>query len=1311
MKKIVVLLTACLLLLGAAVSVAAQVAEPAAVLDNDALDYRETPKKTAASSMGDVLDSIEGVTVSDAEKAYFRYEFNGQSVLYYTKPALINRQYEYDGVHQYLTVTVKQDSYEPQKHDTVVVWIPTTATVGASTAEFVPAPDLGEGYYRAVIENVSPTAEVTAMVEYRAELDVPAEALNEYINHAYEQALLLHDEFTTLEERRAAYQTALQAYEQSRLEWDKYDSDSDQYELHQAKAAKYQDYLAYQAYLVRLGEYQIAHEKYLKNQQEWATYEQQTEKYQQYLNYKNIEYPKLTDQYQKDLNTVQNQLALLALLEKQDPNTGLSFIDVMVDDRVATMIAEKRTLVSSLVGDGPVDAVIESTKALQYFCKTYKSLPTDQEKYAFYIKEYNKVKVVPGGTVNDSLVKHLRQLYTNIKTIYETKAIYTELQKDYPEHIARLVRMLGLLYVQRCVFDDTVTLNLNEVVDTRGNQKASALVHASVRPASDTNKATPFSVWPAAPAKPETFEVTKQPDPPTEKLEDGTYPAKPTFTTVSHEDELPDDMDDPGHMDPPTAPEQERLPHPGQEPALGWSQTQQDLHDAYLAGTVAQRPEFSESQTVSVFTTNQFTAQLDNTEQYYYVYFYSDDRSTYLGHSLGVSYGESAEIPEEMAAPDKAPAIQYEYVFVKWVDEDGEPLDLSNLTSDVNAYAVYTTAPRRYNVTWEVGGGQVVQQWRYGEVPVYEGSTDRPCDDRYEYTFIAWDRQPSAVTGDVTYTAQYEKSDRRFKVTFDRKDGTDPIVKEFRYGQSLVDVVESLSKPYRAPDAQYTYTFKGWSDGNGNIYVNSSDFPALTSDVTFTATFDNTVNTYTITWVVEGVEIPSTWPYGEVPSFGENPPHKETDERHYYAFESWDTEPVAVTGDATYVASFTSTVRLYRVDFVVEGESYTLELEYEQMPVFEGTPKKDPDLQYEYTFVGWDNDPVPVRSDAIYVAEFGKIVRKYPVKFVVGNTELIAEYEYGTVPRYMGDVPTKPDDEVYCYKFTNWDKDLAVVDGNPVTYTACFEAIPLAPGADGENGKLTVQDGVYELVLGGTQADLSLIFDKAGKEQAASLEVMLGSAVLVFPKMQIDAFYLMGDGISSVSLVPSEHEGKVAYKLEMLDQSGAPVTYMVSDVTVRLPYAGVHSADVYRVESDGTLTKLETGHTDGYLTFTSMASATFVLKDKFRIGKNPSENGVFNVVGEAYAGEVVTIEPNPDEGYHVDEMVIEYGGQQIKLEPEDGKYSFVMPEGNVQITTTFKVVEGGTLIEVIVGVSTALLIVAIGFVITMVLRRRKNAKV
>jgi hypothetical protein len=92
MKKIVVLLTACLLLIGMTISIAAQTTTYADVVNYEDLDYSENPKKAGSIYMGDVLDALPDVSVSDEEKAYIRYKFDGQNALYYTKPSVICTQ-------------------------------------------------------------------------------------------------------------------------------------------------------------------------------------------------------------------------------------------------------------------------------------------------------------------------------------------------------------------------------------------------------------------------------------------------------------------------------------------------------------------------------------------------------------------------------------------------------------------------------------------------------------------------------------------------------------------------------------------------------------------------------------------------------------------------------------------------------------------------------------------------------------------------------------------------------------------------------------------------------------------------------------------------------------------------------------------------------------------------------------------------------------------------------------------------------------------------------------------------------------------
>ena len=60
----------------------------------------------------------------------------------------------------------------------------------------------------------------------------------------------------------------------------------------------------------------------------------------------------------------------------------------------------------------------------------------------------------------------------------------------------------------------------------------------------------------------------------------------------------------------------------------------------------------------------------------------------------------------------------------------------------------------------------------------------------------------------------------------------------------------------------------------------------------------------------------------------------------------------------------------------------------------------------------------------------------------------------------------------------------------------------------------------------------------------------------------------------------------------------------------------------------------------------------------------------------AHIGETVTLTITPNEGYELDEIHMMNGTNQVAVTPaEDGKYTFVMPAGNVVISTLFKMVD------------------------------------
>ncbi|MBQ7378611.1 MAG: hypothetical protein IJW70_02890 [Clostridia bacterium] len=1299
MRKIVVILTACLLLAGMMITVGAQTAASRAV-DYDDLNYSVDRKKAGIIYMGQILEQLTGQEISDEEKDFIRYKFNGQNVLYYTKPMFATPTVDYDGENYRLSVIVMDDYYEAENGQDVF-WTPDYVTIGEKTAEFAPAPDVGENYYRAVFEDVEWTTDVSMTIEYSADLILSAETLNEFVNFAFDGALILDSELAAYEHEQIVYQEALAAYEQNRKEWLVYNTAMDAYRDHMDLVALYNDYLAYQDYLAEMKVYEQDLAAYLANKQEWETYDANCIKFNEYLAYK-ATYPGLDKAYQSSMATVEHQLYLLSLMEVEDPVSGISFVELMIDDRIGTVIEERYDQFAKLE-KSTVDAVVESTRAIQRFCKIYQDLETDQEIYEFYIKEYA------------SFVKHLNQLYVNIKKLYNNNTFYKILMAERPQYLGTMVRMLGSLHVYSHVFDDTITLKSNAIVDDRGHQTVNDLVSPEVRPASDTNKAKPLSAWPVAPVDPETYEVTKQPTAPQVKLEDPDVPEMPSFTAVGNASEIPTAMQDPGEMEMPQPPKGP-LHHPGTPPTLAWDELTQSFYRAYLMGKIVPRAEFASDQVYRLSATSKFSASLDENDRRFFVHFYNtDDEETYLGSTHGVHYGEGVSVPESIGIPTKPPKDDKSYEFAGWVDKDGTPIDLSCITQDINAYASYNTVPRTHTVTWHVGEHTTVQEWVHGQIPVYEGPTEKASTDEYDYTFVGWNKTVLPVTEDVVYTAQYSATIRRYTVTFMVEGGV-YLQRDYNYAWNLTDAVSMLSTPYKEPTVQYSYTFKGWSDAQGNLYTDGSQFPLLTESMTFYAEFDATVNSYTVTWIVEDQSITKTYLYGDMPMYGDSPddvPGKETTAQYEYTFAGWDKEFTTVVGDATYTASFDAHLRSYMVEFLMDDGSvlYSQMLEYGAMPEYAEFPKKQSDIQNDYFFIDWDKDIEPVSGPAKYTARFGSTLRKYPIKFVVGDTEVTSDFEYGSVPQYPYDTPTAPDDSRYTYVFAGWDVPLAAVDGSAVTYTACFDAVPLAPTPDGEHGEIKGNEGgVFELILNAVEVDLSKVFQKAGEGKAEKLVVRLGDAVLEFPKVQIEAIYNRGEGIASVRMERVMHEDRVAYQIEILDEQGNPVEYLVSELTVRMPYSVVYAADVYHIEDDGTLTKINSTYENGYLVFSTMDFSTFVIKDRFSITGAPSENGVFDVVGEAYDGDVVTITPDPNEGYHLDTVTVECNGQAIKLEQANGVYTFIMPKGNVTVTTTFKEVEGGTGAEVMVGVITASLIVVIGIVIAIVLGRKKVAR-
>ena len=139
---------------------------------------------------------------------------------------------------------------------------------------------------------------------------------------------------------------------------------------------------------------------------------------------------------------------------------------------------------------------------------------------------------------------------------------------------------------------------------------------------------------------------------------------------------------------------------------------------------------------------------------------------------------------------------------------------------------------------------------------------------------------------------------------------------------------------------------------------------------------DDSCYAYTITWKnIGGTVLKSEKvDYGEIPVYdGETPVYDGEDEGKVYIFSGWDSEFVAVSGTATYTATYT-TKNVYTVTFVIGEETF------KTYPVVEGETATAyaPTKEY-YTLSAWTLDGVeynfetPVNSNLTLTASWSPI--------------------------------------------------------------------------------------------------------------------------------------------------------------------------------------------------------------------------------------------------------------------------------------------------------------------------------------------------
>ena len=348
-----------------------------------------------------------------------------------------------------------------------------------------------------------------------------------------------------------------------------------------------------------------------------------------------------------------------------------------------------------------------------------------------------------------------------------------------------------------------------------------------------------------------------------------------------------------------------------------------------------------------------------------------------------------------------------------------------------------------------------------GAMPAYTGEKPmKLATAEYTYTFAGWTPEVVAVTGEATYKATYTATKNSYTITWVNDDDSVIDTTTVEYG-----VVPTHADATKAATAEYTYTFAGWTP----------EVVAVTGEATYKATFTATKNSYTITWVNDDDSVidTTTVEYGEVPTHADAT--KAATAEYTYSFAGWTPEVVAVTGAATYKATFTSSVNKYTVTFITgEGASQApaaQEIEYGK----KATKPEDP-IKDGYSFDGW------FAPDATAPFDFEETS-------IIADLVLTAQWSTIGELKVLDTLNLQADIGMYLYVYKLLTDNVSFTEGYTVYYSWQFEneserttrSITL-----GESNLLF--SGYYKIVLGSFHAKQMtetvdvVIKDTSGKE-------------------------------------------------------------------------------------------------------------------------------------------------------------------------------------------------------------------------------------
>lgn len=299
---------------------------------------------------------------------------------------------------------------------------------------------------------------------------------------------------------------------------------------------------------------------------------------------------------------------------------------------------------------------------------------------------------------------------------------------------------------------------------------------------------------------------------------------------------------------------------------------------------------------------------------------------------------------------------------------------------------------KRFTITWKNWDGTIIKtkdmegdptteySVTYGTMAEFLGTNPtREPDIDYTYDFTGWSPELAPVTSDVTYTATYEKKERKYTITFLQEGGVE---------------IERQFLPHNAvPVCENTPT------KIGHTLVWSPAIAAVTGDATYTATWEEEPPTeYQVTFYDYDGTTPlqqSNVAVGTMPEYESPTPigkatwaEKQDNKEYTYVFDHWSPEPeiVSATSIKSYIAVYREVVRNYTISYYKEDGTTlntTEQLPYGATPTPPTVTKENPETGHTYTLVWKTLDESggiqTVMGEASYKPTYLDVLNKYTV--------------------------------------------------------------------------------------------------------------------------------------------------------------------------------------------------------------------------------------------------------------------------------------------------------------------------------------------